>query len=314
MRALKRKQYKKWTWKEEEALAAGVAKYGIGNWKTILQDSKFAPCFTSKSCDDLVNKWRNLRSRVSDEKLRTMSPKVKKIVTAHLDSKQNESAFSEREERGITGSSWTVEEEEALAAGVVKYGMSKWMHIREDPEFGPILAIHSCRSLVNKWRNLTDRVSEEKLRRMSYKVRKVVDAYLRNKINDDDPAEAVEEEAERISGMEEDTEEISTSCEVRNVVDDNPAEAAKELNDVHNSDDPAQAVKEKERVSKVAEDIESMLVLLKEICGRCMAEDTNRVSAASPPEAVKETARVSETAEDTKSMLVLLKQMYERFM
>ncbi|KAK9902595.1 hypothetical protein M0R45_001528 [Rubus argutus] len=252
MRALKRKQYKKWTWKEEEALAAGVAKYGLGNWKTILQDSKFAPCFTSKSS---VGRWRRKKT---------------------------------------------------LAAGLVKYGMSKWKHIREDPEFGPILDIHSCRSLMNKWRNLTDRVSEEKLRRMSYKVRKVVDAYLRNKINDDDPAEAVEEEAERISEMEEDTEEISMSCEVRNVMDDNPAEAAKELNDVHNSDDPAQAVKEKERVSKVAEDIESMLVLLKEICGRCMAEDTNRVSAASPPEAVKETARVSETAEDTKSMLVLL--------
>lgn len=199
MRTLKRKQYRSWTVEEEEALAAGVAKYGLSNWKTILQDPTLAPCLTRKSCEDLMNKWRNLTSRVSDQKLMTMSPKVNRVVTAHLEAinaRRNESASAERKKkRGITGNGWTMEEEEALAAGVLKHGMSKWKHILEDPEFRPALSIRSCKSLVNKWRNLTDRVSEEKLTRMSYKVRKVVNAYLRHEILDD-PAEAVEEETE----------------------------------------------------------------------------------------------------------------------
>lgn len=198
MRTLKRKQYRSWTVEEEEALAAGVEKYGLSNWKTIVQDPRLAPCLTRKSCEDLMNKWRNLTSRISDQKLMTMSPKVNRVVTAHLEAinaRRNESASAERKKRGITGTSWTMEEEEALAAGVAKHGMSKWKHILQDPEFRPVLAIRSCRSLVNKWRNLTDRVSEEKLSRMSYEVRKVVNAYLRHEILDD-PAEAVEEETE----------------------------------------------------------------------------------------------------------------------
>ncbi|KAM5576826.1 single myb histone 4-like [Rosa sericea] len=310
MRELIRKQYKSWTSKEEEALAAGVHKYGSGNWKTILKYSKFA----RKSCGDLWKKWRTMTFRVSDEKLKPMSPKVKKVVAARLEAINDgkSSAFAERKERGITGSGWTVEEEEALAAGVEKYGTSKWKHILEDPEFGPVLAIHPCTSLANKWRNLTDSFSEEKLRRTSYKVRKAVDASLRSKINDDQG-----EETERVSEMEEDTEESTMSTKVRKVVDEvqnsaNPNEAVKEtervpemaeevetlMMDAESSADPAEAVKENERILKMKEDAKSMLLLAKEIWGHCSTEDTNRVSAPAFPEAVKESKRISEIAED----------------
>ncbi|XP_024177941.1 single myb histone 4-like [Rosa chinensis] len=317
MRELIRKQYKSWTSKEEEALAAGVHKYGSGNWKTILKYSKFARYLARKSCGDLWKKWRTMAFRVSNEKLKTMSPKVKKVVAARLEAINDgkSSAFAERKERGITGSGWTVEEEEALAAGVEKYGTSKWKHILEDPEFGPVLAIHPCTSLANKWRNLTDSVSEEKLRRMSCKVREVMDASLRSKINDDQG-----EETERVSKMEEDTEESTMSTKVRKVVDDevqnsaNPNEAVKEtervpdhemveedetlMMDVESSADPAEAVKENERILKMKEDAKSMLLLAKEIWGHCSTEGTNRVSAPACPQAVKESKRISEIAED----------------
>ncbi|KAL6222702.1 hypothetical protein ACLB2K_006093 [Fragaria x ananassa] len=85
MRELIRKQHKSWTSKEEEALAAGVQKHGVGNWKTILKYSKFARYLAQKSSSDLWKKWETMTFRVSDEKLKPLSPKVKKIVAANLE-------------------------------------------------------------------------------------------------------------------------------------------------------------------------------------------------------------------------------------
>lgn len=50
----------KWTSGEEAALKAGVAKYGVGKWSTILKDPDFAPILRSRSNVDLKDKWRNL--------------------------------------------------------------------------------------------------------------------------------------------------------------------------------------------------------------------------------------------------------------
>lgn len=43
----------KWTQEEEEALIAGIEKYGAGKWKNILVDPQFAPLLTSRSNIDL---------------------------------------------------------------------------------------------------------------------------------------------------------------------------------------------------------------------------------------------------------------------
>ncbi|XP_016506260.2 single myb histone 6 isoform X3 [Nicotiana tabacum] len=50
----------KWTSEEEAALKAGVAKYGVGKWSTILKDPEFAAVLRSRSNVDLKDKWRNL--------------------------------------------------------------------------------------------------------------------------------------------------------------------------------------------------------------------------------------------------------------
>lgn len=46
-------QKMKWTSDEEEALRAGIDKYGIGRWKNILKDPDFGPSLTSRSNIDL---------------------------------------------------------------------------------------------------------------------------------------------------------------------------------------------------------------------------------------------------------------------
>ncbi|GMI94894.1 hypothetical protein like AT1G72740 [Hibiscus trionum] len=50
----------KWKAEEEEALKAGVAKYGKGNWKLIQRDPELSPFLFARSNIDLKDKWRNL--------------------------------------------------------------------------------------------------------------------------------------------------------------------------------------------------------------------------------------------------------------
>lgn len=50
----------KWTSEEEEALRNGVKKHGAGKWRTIQKDPEFSPVLSSRSNIDLKDKWRNL--------------------------------------------------------------------------------------------------------------------------------------------------------------------------------------------------------------------------------------------------------------
>ncbi|PIN22958.1 hypothetical protein CDL12_04310 [Handroanthus impetiginosus] len=50
----------KWTAEEEEALRAGVAKHGAGKWKNIQRDPEFNHFLFARSNIDLKDKWRNL--------------------------------------------------------------------------------------------------------------------------------------------------------------------------------------------------------------------------------------------------------------
>ncbi|OIW03766.1 hypothetical protein TanjilG_30042 [Lupinus angustifolius] len=72
-------QKQKWTADEEDALHRGVQKYGAGKWKNILKDPDFAPFLTSRSNIDLKDKWRNLNvsngQGIPKDKSRTPKPK-----------------------------------------------------------------------------------------------------------------------------------------------------------------------------------------------------------------------------------------------
>ncbi|CAN6907178.1 unnamed protein product, partial [Brassica oleracea] len=69
----------KWTEEEEEALLAGVQKHGPGKWKNIIRDPEFADPLYNRSNIDLKDKWRNLSVppdiQGSIDKVRT--PKIK---------------------------------------------------------------------------------------------------------------------------------------------------------------------------------------------------------------------------------------------
>ncbi|KAL1537075.1 telomere repeat-binding factor 2-like [Salvia divinorum] len=82
----------KWTSEEEAALKAGIQKYGMGKWSTILKDPEFSTVLRSRSNVDLKDKWRNLncmanglgsrhRARVSI-KSSQLTPKQEEDTTA----------------------------------------------------------------------------------------------------------------------------------------------------------------------------------------------------------------------------------------
>ncbi|KAK4490699.1 hypothetical protein RD792_001398 [Penstemon davidsonii] len=63
----------KWTSEEEAALKAGIHKYGLGKWSTILKDPEFSTVLRSRSNVDLKDKWRNLNCMASGSGSRTKS-------------------------------------------------------------------------------------------------------------------------------------------------------------------------------------------------------------------------------------------------
>eukprot|EP00271_Cylindrocystis_brebissonii_P005845 TRINITY_DN1817_c0_g5_i1.p1 TRINITY_DN1817_c0_g5~~TRINITY_DN1817_c0_g5_i1.p1 ORF type:complete len:382 (-),score=90.50 TRINITY_DN1817_c0_g5_i1:603-1748(-) len=56
---------------------------------------------------------------------------------------------------GAPKQKWNADEEQALRAGVEKYGPGKWRAIQKDPEFGPFLTQRSNVDLKDKWRNMS---------------------------------------------------------------------------------------------------------------------------------------------------------------
>ncbi|XP_058068623.1 single myb histone 4 isoform X3 [Magnolia sinica] len=71
----------KWTSEEEEALLAGVNKHGAGKWRTIQKDPEFGHCLAARSNIDLKAKWRNMSVSASGQGSRERSkiPKLKAL-------------------------------------------------------------------------------------------------------------------------------------------------------------------------------------------------------------------------------------------
>ncbi|GKE03746.1 telomere repeat-binding factor 1-like protein [Tanacetum coccineum] len=67
-----------WTSEEEQALYAGVEKYGTGKWKKNLKDPRYSDILVDRSNVDLKDKWRNLHAALNGSRSRG---KVKTLTT-----------------------------------------------------------------------------------------------------------------------------------------------------------------------------------------------------------------------------------------
>ncbi|WVZ72396.1 hypothetical protein U9M48_020863 [Paspalum notatum var. saurae] len=50
----------RWNSEEEAALRTGIARHGVGNWRTILNDPELSSTLRYRSNVDLKDKWRNM--------------------------------------------------------------------------------------------------------------------------------------------------------------------------------------------------------------------------------------------------------------
>ncbi|KAL3616155.1 hypothetical protein CASFOL_001402 [Castilleja foliolosa] len=83
----------KWTSEEEAALKAGIRKYGIGKWSTILKDPEFSQILQSRSNVDLKDKYRNLNCLVLGSRQKTKTSNRSSKLTIKQD--ENTSVRSE---------------------------------------------------------------------------------------------------------------------------------------------------------------------------------------------------------------------------
>ncbi|GAV84928.1 Myb_DNA-binding domain-containing protein/Linker_histone domain-containing protein [Cephalotus follicularis] len=265
-------QKQKWTQEEEDALLAGVARHGPGKWKNILKDPDFAPFLTHRSNIDLKDKWRNLSVSTSGqgsrEKSRTFqlktvanssppttpisAPATSLTHNASSDTVMDDPANSAME--GKNAPRYNAMVFEAIASIKDKNGsdISAIVNFIEQRHEVP----QNFRKLLSsRLRRLVAQGKLEKVQKC-YKIKK--DTVLGAKTTYPKQEDVRPRQPQNLGLTSGDTvEELAINAAYKVAEAENKSFLA------------ADAVKEAERVAKIAEDTESMLQLAKEIYEAC---------------------------------------------
>ncbi|KAF9680440.1 hypothetical protein SADUNF_Sadunf06G0121400 [Salix dunnii] len=252
----------KWTSEEEEALRAGVAKHGTGKWKNIQRDPEFNPYLRSRSNIDLKDKWRNMTVSASSQgvKDKSRTTKVKSnpdaAAAAPLPNPQTAAAadfviddYSEAAADSKTAPKYNAMIFEAISAynepnGADTSAIISYIEQRQE------LPQNFRKQLSSKLRRL---VAQEKLEKVqnSYKIKKVSSFGTKTPTPKKEVRlKPVPEAGDTVEGAANDAAYSVAEAENKSFV-------------------ATEAVKESERVSKMAEDAESLLQLANEILEKC---------------------------------------------
>ncbi|XP_044494890.1 telomere repeat-binding factor 4 [Mangifera indica] len=266
-------QKQKWTDEEEKALLAGVAKHGRGKWKNILKDPEFASFLTNRSNIDLKDKWRNLSvsttQRGSKDKSRT--PKLKTITPTPLSNTPNSALAASLPHNASSG---TVIDDPPNSAFDGKNGPQFNAMIFEalstikdtnGSDIGTIVNfIEEKHEVPNNFRRqlgsrLRRLVSQGKLEKVQncFKIRKDTLLGMKTPTPKQKDVRLRLLQNSALTTLGETVEEASITAAYRIAEAENKSFLA------------AEAVKEAERVSKMAEDTDVMLQLVKDIYEQC---------------------------------------------
>lgn len=262
----------KWKSEEEEALRAGVAKHGTGKWKIILDDPEFSPFLTHRSNIDLKDKWRNLsiipgvqgsrdKSRVPKVKETTAGPiSSNQIVTCAVPLAEDDSMVDDPSKCPLDGK----------LAPRYNAMIFEALSSRKDANGSDISAIVSYIEQRHAVPQNFRKLMFAKLRRLVLqgKLEKVHNCYKIKdaacetpKRNDLRPDCCGRTKASLNSGL---------TIPVEETLEDAAMNAAYKVAEAENkSFVAAEAVKEADRISKMAENAESLLQLVTEIYEEC---------------------------------------------
>ncbi|KAJ2982731.1 hypothetical protein NUW54_g10713 [Trametes sanguinea] len=123
-----KKPRKKWTMEETQMLVAGCNKWGVGNWKSILNDPEFK--FDGRSPVDLKDRFRTYYP----DAYRQHYPNAKTHLSSKVRSALPDGTSIFEKTRSKKRRPFTEEEDRALKAGYDKHG-TVWATIVKDPIF-----------------------------------------------------------------------------------------------------------------------------------------------------------------------------------
>ncbi|GER53742.1 telomere repeat binding factor 1 [Striga asiatica] len=96
----------KWTAEEEAALKAGIRRYGIGKWSTILKDPEFSTVLRARSNVDLKDKYRNLNCMVLGSRQKSrFTNKSNQLTIKQDENTAGRSTIVEKESEVLEGTS-----------------------------------------------------------------------------------------------------------------------------------------------------------------------------------------------------------------
>ncbi|XP_071706336.1 telomere repeat-binding factor 4 [Rutidosis leptorrhynchoides] len=269
----------KWTPEEEEALRAGIAKHGTGKWKNIQKDPEFNHLLYSRSNIDLKDKWRNMSVSSSGQGPREKSrtPKAKSSTDAPttplaITHTPGSSAIVLADPSSADVSVHMDDASKCLLDGKTasKYNAMIYeaLSTLKDPNGSDTSAIVSFIEKrhevpINFRRLLTSRlrrlVAQDKLEKVQncYRLRKELENGSKG------PIPKAKEIGPRIFA-------VNNSQHVGETLQEAAVTAAYKVAEAENkSFVAAEAVKEAERVSRMAEEAEAFLHLAQQIYDRC---------------------------------------------
>ncbi|PSR96183.1 Telomere repeat-binding factor like [Actinidia chinensis var. chinensis] len=254
----------KWTSEEEDALRAGVAKHGTGKWKNILRDPEFAPSLTHRSNIDLKDKWRNMSVNIATQgsKEKSKVPKVKATTNG-----ENSSSAASLADDEITDDPSKTPQDGKAAPRYNAMIIEALSSVKDSngSDIGAIVKfIEQKHEVPQNFRRLLS--SRLRSLVLQGKLEKVQNSYrIKNEspLGTKTPAPKQKEIRPRSlqnSGLVISQETVEAAAK----------NAAYQIAEAENkSFVAAEAMKEAERVARMAEDSESLLQLVKEIYEQC---------------------------------------------
>ncbi|EXB38880.1 Histone H1 [Morus notabilis] len=273
----------KWTSEEEEALKAGVAKHGTGKWKDIQRDPEFNPYLLNRSNIDLKDKWRNMSCSANGQGPREKSRNSKAKANTDVPAAQPSAAQTATTVPAArdAAAAPNLDDSSKGASDGKNFSMYNQMIFEalstlKEPnglETSAIVSFIEQRHEVpqNFRRLLSTRlrrlVAQDKLEKIQncYKMKSDADEKLQHKdasFGTKTPVPKVENKPRQFQN--------STYRAPNDSVEEAAIAAAYKIAEAENkSFVAAEAVKEAERISEMAEETGSVLQLAKEIFEKC---------------------------------------------
>ncbi|XP_068648197.1 single myb histone 4-like [Aristolochia californica] len=263
----------KWTTEEEEALRAGVDKHGAGKWRTIQKDPEFGHCLAARSNIDLKDKWRNMSVSASGQGSRekVRAPKSKSLAVVPYTSTPSASASpAVAQEAQPTGSETLKSQQDVKSPLIYNTVIMEALSALQDPNGSDVNAI--CHFIEQKHEvpPTFRRVLTSKLRRLvvQEKIEKAPNGY---KLKDSSFATKTPTLKQKDLVQRSRPPQTSSFNRAADAAEEASMTAAYKIADAEaKSYLASQAVKEAERVSRMAEETDSLLQIAKEIFDQCL--------------------------------------------